>query len=509
VSDLILPPTLAVLLSAFASCFQARSVVVFHWLVVGWIQCQGRRTLTGVALASGAMAACHISVFHRFFSRASWSLDALGRVVFTLALQWLPADQPLVVLGDDTLARKGGKSIALASMHHDPLLSSARKPFASFGHVWVVLGDDTLARKGGKSIALASMHHDPLLSSARKPFASFGHVWVVLALWLPLPFGSGRGFALPVLFRLYVGAKRGGERQRTGQAQGQVGPRLQAARTAHAQHQPTTKLELLREMVALVAQWAGERAVYLVVDSAYAGRTVLEDRPANVQVVSRLRLDAALYAPAPRRRPGQKGRPRRRGDRLPALQDLIARRRHWTTLRLVLYGRAVEPRIMPFTALWYGALRSQSVRIAVVRDPRGRRRDEAFFCTDLDRDAAFILETYSRRWTLEVTFHDAKQHLGFGRAQNQASQAVARTAPFAGLVYSLVLLWAAAHLQQGGTLGWIVRPWYRTKTAVAFPDLLTALQHDLWMSRFSQAPVLARRPQNPTPVPHRSQPLAA
>ena len=467
-SDLILPPTLAVLLSAFASCFQARSVVVFHWLVVGWIQCQGRRTLTGVALASGAMAACHISVFHRFFSRASWSLDALGRVVFTLALQWLPADQPLVVLGDDTLARKGGKSIALASMHHDPLLSSARKPFASFGHVWVVL-----------------------------------------AVWLPLPFGSGRGFALPVLFRLYVGAKRGGERHRQGQVQGQVGPRLQAARTAHAQHQPTTKLELLREMVALVAQWAGERAVYLVVDSAYAGRTVLEDRPANVQVVSRLRLDAALYAPPPCRRPGQKGRPRRRGDRLPALQDLIARRRHWTTLRLVLYGRAVEPRIMPFTALWYGALRSQSVRIAVVRDPRGRRRDEAFFCTDLDRDAAFILETYSRRWTLEVTFHDAKQHLGFGRAQNQASQAVARTAPFAGLVYSLVLLWAAAHLQQGGTLGWIVRPWYRTKTAVAFPDLLTALQQDLWMSRFSQAPVLARRPQNPTPVPHRSQPLAA
>jgi DDE superfamily endonuclease len=468
VSDLILPPTLAVLLSAFASCFQARSVVVFHWLVVGWIQCQGRRTLTGVALASGAMAACHISVFHRFFSRASWSLDALGRVVFTLALTWLPADQPLVVLGDDTLARKGGKSIALASMHHDPLLSSARKPFASFGHVWVVL-----------------------------------------AVWLPLSFGSGRGFALPVLFRLYVGAKRGGERHRQGQAQGQVGPRLQAARTAHAQHQPTTKLELLREMVALVAQWAGERAVYLVVDSAYAGRTVLEDRPANVQVVSRLRLDAALYAPPPRRRPGQKGRPRRRGDRLPALQDLIARRRHWTTLRLVLYGRAVEPRIMPFTALWYGALRSQSVRIAVVRDPRGRRRDEAFFCTDLDRDAAFILETYSRRWTLEVTFHDAKQHLGFGRAQNQASQAVARTAPFAGLVYSLVLLWAAAHLQQGGTLGWIVRPWYRTKTAVAFPDLLTALQHDLWMSRFSQAPVLARHPQNSTPVPHRSQPLAA
>ena len=87
------------------------------------MQCQGRRTVTEVALASGAVGERHSSVFHRFFSRASWALDTLGQVLFTLAWQWVPADQPLVVLGDDTLSRKGGKSIALASMHHDPLLS--------------------------------------------------------------------------------------------------------------------------------------------------------------------------------------------------------------------------------------------------------------------------------------------------------------------------------------------------------------------------------------------------
>jgi len=467
-SEISLPPIFAALLMTFTPCFQERSYLTFQWLVVGWIQCQGRRTLTGVALASGAIGQRHIAVFHRFFSRASWHLDALGHVVFTLALKWLPADQPLVVLGDDTLARKGGKSIALASMHHDPLLSSARKPFASFGHVWVVL-----------------------------------------ALWVPLPFGSGRGFALPVLFRLYVGAKRGGERQRAGQTQRRVGPRLQAARTAHAQRCQATKLELLREMVALVAHWAGQRRVYLVVDSAYAGRTVLEDRPPNVQVISRLRMDAALYTRPPRRQPGQKGRPRRRGDRLPALPQLIAQRRHWTALPLVLYGRAVTPRIMTFTALWYGALRAQPVRIVVVRDPSRRRRDEAFFCTDLQQDPAFVLQTYAARWTLEVTFHDSKQHLGFGQAQNQTPQAVARTAPFAALVYSLVVLWAAAHLQQGGTLGWIVRPWYPTKTAVAFPDLLTALCQDLWRTRFSEPPLPARRPRNPAPAPHHTQRLAA
>ena len=188
---------------------------------------------------------------------------------------------------------------------------------------------------------------------------------------------------------------------------------------------------------------------------------------------------------------------------------MIARRRRWTALPLVLYGRAITPRIFTLDALWYGALRTQLIRIVVVRDPSGRRRDEAFFCTDLGCDAAFVLQTYAHRWTLEVTFHDSKQHLGFGQAQNQTAQAVARTAPFAGLVYSLVLLWAAAHLQQGGTLRWTVRPWYRSKTAVAFPDLLTALRQELWMSHFSQSLAPLRRPQNPAPLPRHTQRLAA
>lgn len=472
-SDLSVLPTFAALLAAFQPCFQARSFTTFQWLVLGCVQGSGRRTLTAVALASGAVGQRHIAVFHRFFSRASWSLDALGQVLFTLASRWVAADQPLLVLGDDTLARKHGKSIALASMHHDPLLSSARKPFCSFGHVWVVL-----------------------------------------ALWVPLPYGNGRGVALPVLFRLYVGAKRGGERHAAGRGQpGQerVGPRLHAARTAHAQAQDArpTKLALLREMIALVAQWAGERTVYVAVDSAYAGRAVLEARPPNVHVLSRLRLDAALYARPPQRRPGQKGRPRRRGHRLPSLKHLLAARRRWDPLSLTLYGRAVTPRVFTLTALWYGALREQPLRIVVVRDPRERRRDEAFFCTDLTVDAAFILTTYAKRWTLGVTFHDTKQHLGFGQAQSQAPTAVQRTAPFAGLVYSVVLLWAATHVQQGGTLGWVLRPWYRTKTAAAFPDLLAALQQELWRARVSAPPSPTRRPNNAVPPAHHSQPQAA
>src|SRR5215212_2191976 len=96
--EIILPSTMVGLLVAFEPCFTAPSARTFRLLVAGWIHCSGRRTVTAVAVASGGVEQRHISVFHRFFSRATWSLDALGQVVFRLALAWIPADQPLYVL---------------------------------------------------------------------------------------------------------------------------------------------------------------------------------------------------------------------------------------------------------------------------------------------------------------------------------------------------------------------------------------------------------------------------
>jgi DDE superfamily endonuclease len=455
--DIILPSTFVSLLVAFEPCFSAPSYRTFSLLVAGWIHCHGRRTITAVVVASGGVDRCHISVFHRFFSRATWSLDALGQVVFRLALAWIPAAQPLYVLIDDTVARKTGKGVALASMHHDPLLSSARKPFCSFGHVWVAL-----------------------------------------ALWVPLPMGGSRGFALPLLFRLYVGARRGGTKDAPGRPR--RGTRQQAAEKAHATHPRPTKLALARELLALVAGWADGRTVYAVVDSAYAARPLLEGRPANVHVLSRLRPDAALWARPGRRRPGQRGRPRRKGHRLPTPKAMATTRRRWDALPVTLYGRQVAPLGFGCTALWYGALREHPVRIVVVRDPRGRRRDEAFFCTDLTVDHAFILEGYARRWTIEVAFHDQKQFLGFEDPQNQTAEAVARTAPIAGIVYDLVLLWYAARLQQGLATTWLRRPWYRSKTTPSFLDMLSAIRHESGYRHFSDPPSPTPLAQNPHPL---------
>jgi len=370
----------------------------------------------------------------------------------------------------------------------------------------VVLIDDTLARKTGKGISLATMHHDPLRSSARKPFCSFGHVWVVLALWVPLPIGT-RGFALPVLFRLYVGAKRGGRADAPGRRRS--GKRVAAAEAAHAAAERPTKLDLARELVGVVAAWAGERTVYLAADGAYAGRALLESRPPNVELVGPLRMDAALWARPGRRRPGQKGRPRRRGWRLPTPKAMAATRRRWEPVPVTLYGRAVRPLVFELTALWYHALRDHPLRIAVVRDPGGHRRDQAFFCTDLGAEAAFVLETYARRWTLEVAFHDAKQCLGLEDPQQQASRAVQRTAPLAGLVYDLVLLWYAAQVRAGCAIGWPVRPWYRAKTAPSFLDILTAARHASLPLAISALPYHARRLNKPTHHSPGSLPAAA
>lgn len=459
---LIVPQSFVPLLLAVQPCFHAPTFRTFSLLVAGWLHCQGRRTVTAVVVAAGAVGSRHISVFHRFFARAQWSLDALGAVVFRLALAWLPADSPLFLLGDDTLTRKQGKAIALATMHHDPLLSTARKPFSSFGHVWVVL-----------------------------------------AVWVPLPMGL-RGFALPLLFRLYVGSKRGG--QTDAPSRRGSGKRLKAAQQAHEAAERRTKLELLRELVGLVAQWADGRIIYVIVDSAYVGRTLLEHRPVNVEVIAPQRLDAALWARPGRRRPGQKGRPRRRGQRLPSLPAMATTRKRWDSLSLTLYGRRVRPLVFSLTALWYGALRDQPVRIVMVRDPSGRRRDQAFFCTDLSVGAAFILEAYARRWCLEVTFHDAKQYLGFEEAQTQTKQAVQRTAPLAAIVYDLVLLWYAAQVREGRARGWLVRPWYRGKTAPSFLDMLFALRQDSVPVVISAPPCPARCRKKP--AQHAPPPLA-
>ena len=96
------------------------------------------------------------------------------------------------------------------------------------------------------------MHRDRLPPTKRKPFFSLGHVWVVLVVWQSLPMGASHGFAVPISCRLFVAAKRGGQRDTPSRATTRA--RLRAARAVQlsAGLRPTM-LNLARELIAPVA----------------------------------------------------------------------------------------------------------------------------------------------------------------------------------------------------------------------------------------------------------------
>jgi hypothetical protein len=114
-----------------------------------------------------------------------------------------------------------------------------------------------------------------------------------------------------------------------------------------------------RQMLLVVRRWVPERTLVIVTDSSFAVMTLwwrVHQLPNPICCITRLRLDAALYEPAPPRKPRQTGRPRLKGKRLPTLAHV----RHdattcWTTVTVRgWYGeveRAVE--ITSATAVWY------------------------------------------------------------------------------------------------------------------------------------------------------------
>ena len=124
------------LLLAFQPCFTQPSFSSFWAVTCAWILCSGRRSLTRVIQSGQLGRFKHFCSFHRFFSQARWNLDDLGHCIFQLLLPFCP--EVLTGAVDDTLARKSGRHIWGADMHHDPLRSTQKQPFFSFGHSWVV-----------------------------------------------------------------------------------------------------------------------------------------------------------------------------------------------------------------------------------------------------------------------------------------------------------------------------------------------------------------------------------
>lgn len=455
-----IPSTVLKILLSFGPCFTAPTFLNFSALIVGWILCQGRHSISRVIQAAGGLTGGKDhSAMYRFFSRAKWAADAVGKVLFTLFLPFLGKEINAIV--DDTLCRKGGPHFWGAGMHHD-----AR--------------DSTYGR---------------FTSAARHVAFAFGHSWVILALWVPLPWGRDRGMAIPVLFRLYRSKKLSPE----------------------SQYRKRT--EFAAELIKILAEWIPEgRSLHLLGDSEYSSKTVVRDLPKSIDFTGSMPMNAALFARAPKYR--GRGRPRKKGKRLPSPAKLAkskAKSKKWQRTKVTIYGQEVELLVKTMVCLWYTVAGTRLVKVVVTRPIKGGLEDRAYFCTDVSLSAEEILVRYARRWSLEATFRNAKQMLrvedpqnGWWRRKqrtrkpkkrpgphargNRGREAVEHTLPFAFVAYGIVVLW---YLRHGVPEDDVARakaeaPWYRHKRDPSFEDMVAALRRELWASRLSDAPIFQR-----------------
>jgi hypothetical protein len=298
-----------------------------------------------------------------------------------------------------------------------------------------------------------------------------------------LPFAPNKYWAFPILVRMYR------KRQTSQRAPGKGG-KLERKQTGQATaKQYRTRPELALEMILIVASWIPQRLLRVLGDSEYAGQSISRHLPANVKLISRMNMKAALYEPADT--VVRRGRRRKKGNRLPSpLQMAQDKNARWIKTTAVLYGKTVKLWYQTIDALWYPSAGQQLLRIVVVRDPSGRRRDDCFFATDLTLKATQILEVFSRRWPLEVCFRDVKQFLGFEDPQNRVAKATTRTAPLIFLIYDLVLLWYAQTGHKLSAKSALSRLWYLQKASVSFEDILRTLRHVTWQERIFSDPAL-------------------
>jgi hypothetical protein len=238
-----------------------------------------------------------------------------------------------------------------------------------------------------------------------------------------------------------------------------------------------------RQMALQARRWLPGREIVLLGDSSFAALDFLVTLARHgLTGITRLRLDAALYEPAPLRKPGTVGRPRTKGARLPNLANVLADRdTPWMRVTVPgSYGegdRAVE--ICSATAVWrHAGLPVLPIRWVLLRDPQHRFDPQALLCTDPTRDPLQIVRWFVQRWQVEVTFREVRDHLGVEAQRRWSDRAIARTTPCLLALFSIVTL-PAARLDRRACSAVRTDAWYR-KPRPTFTDTLAAVRRQFW-----------------------------
>ena len=309
-----LPARFATLVLAFAAVSsQQRTWRRAELLLIGAILAPGKRTVTSLLRIVGLSREPRFTSYHRVLNRAAWDARAAARLLLGLLVAAFVPAGPVVLGIDDTIERRRGKRIAAKGVYRDPVRSSR-------GHF----------------------------------VKASGLRWLSLMLLAPIPW-AGRVWALPFLTAL--------------------APSERYCRQRGRRHKKLT--DWARQTALQARRWLPGREVVLLGDSSFAALDLLSALArAGMICVTRLRLDAALYEPAPPRRPGTVGRPRTKGARLPNLADVLADAgTRWAEVTVPgWYGegdRTVE--VCSGTAVWrHAGLPVVPIRWVLLRDPRGR-----------------------------------------------------------------------------------------------------------------------------------------
>jgi hypothetical protein len=381
----------------------------------------GARTVTAALRVMGRATERRFTNYHRVLNRATWSARHGSQILLGALLTGLVSPGVTVVLG----------------------------------------ADDTVERRSGRKIAAKGSYRDAVRSTKKHVIRCFGLKWVVMMLLVPVPWAR-RVWALPFLTALCWPAKR------------------------RLQRRHKTSVDWVRQMMKQVRRWLPGRPLVLVVDGGFAAVSLaLACVKHHVVMVSRLRWDAALYHPPGPQSPGKRGPKPTKGPRQRSLQGWAARSdTPWEDIEVDWYrGQRKKLWVFSRTALWYTPkLPPVAIRYVMVCDPAGKLRMEVFFCTDLQVTAEQILHWVIMRWSVEVTFEEARTHLGLETQRQWSDRAIARTTPVLLALFSLITL-LALRLSQGGQLSVPVTAWYQ-KAEPTFADCLALVRRHLWSTRY-------------------------
>jgi hypothetical protein len=382
-----LPPDIVAALLPFAPLFADRPWAKAQLLAVGALLATGRRTVASALRVVGLGGERHFTNYHRLLNRDAWSCLTAGQVLLGLVLAALPTDAPIVLAADDTIERRNGRRIRA---------------------------------KG--------CYRDPVRSSKTHPIKCFGLKWVVLAVLVPVPWG-GRPWALPILTALHW-------------------PEGKGPRRGHK-----SAIAWARQLALQVRRWVPDRPLLLVLDGGFAAVELAHDRRRHrVTLVCRLRIDAALYDPPPPPTPGRRGPKPTKGPRQPSPKRRAADpATAWQAVEVDWYGGRRQPmRVVSGTVLWHTVhLAPVPIRWVLARDPAGAHRDAAYLCTDEHLAPGAILGYVVQRGSLEVTFEEARAHLGVETQRQWSDRAIARTTPVLLGLYSVVTLLATRWHEAG------------------------------------------------------------